>query len=511
MAAGKFDATFLAEDLQCDTEQRYIIKLLPTNQHVTPEQFVTLKKKFKQEARILEVLGSQHPQILSLHDHFSLVVVGFNSSQINADRTDKLFYLVEEYVEGQTLTQEFKQRGPFRETEVLDILQQILSILQFIHEHEYRVVHEDIHPDNILRDYQGQVHLANFGAIRRVIAEETIGVSIRPPNLWVVPPEQRAGQPLSPSSDLYALATTMLWLLTDDDITALFDPQTQSWNWKPYIQVSDRLGTVLDKMLQSEASQRFQSAADAIAALNYETPVLLELDAPQPVSLAAKMATVFPQETLALGQVNGTHSTNGTHKMPLKESAIQTGELSRPKVRELDIYQPTPSKIVTPKPQPDSNSNNTPISSASISSAPISSAPSEHTRSLPSSPSEKTDQPISDALRQAAVLGSGGWLVVAMLASFLGTILASGLWLLMLSGVIFGLMAKHYSRIDQIRLLVIAIASAGLTLLLLPKAFRFLSLSQIVSQMLLLTLASGLFALILLLLSQSIYNMMSKK
>jgi hypothetical protein len=99
---------------------------------------------------------------------------------------------------------------------------------------------------------------------------------------------------------------------------------------------------------------------------------------------------------------------------------------------------------------------------------------------------------------------------VAALASFLGTVLASGLWILILAGVVFGFLAKNRSLFEKARLLTIAIASAGLTLLLVPQVFRAFSLAQTLPQMMLFALAAGLFALILILLSQLAHDFMLK-
>lgn len=91
------------------------------------------------------------------------------------------------------------------------------------------------------------------------------------------PPEQMAGGEVYPSTDLYALAVTAVMLLTGMDATELFDAYSNQWNWRTQATVSDALADVLNRMLISAPNQRFQSAAEVMAALTpAKTPVPLQ-------------------------------------------------------------------------------------------------------------------------------------------------------------------------------------------------------------------------------------------
>jgi serine/threonine protein kinase len=84
-------------------------------------------------------------------------------------------------------------------------------------------------------------------------------------------PEQVRGKAL-PASDLYSLGVTCVHLLTGVSPFDLFDINHDRWAWRDYLltetKVSDRLGQVLDKLLQSAISQRYQSATAVLQALN---------------------------------------------------------------------------------------------------------------------------------------------------------------------------------------------------------------------------------------------------
>ncbi|MEO0869140.1 MAG: serine/threonine protein kinase, partial [Cyanobacteria bacterium J06642_11] len=81
------------------------------------------------------------------------------------------------------------------------------------------------------------------------------------------PSEQLQSGRAYPSSDLYALAVTVIVLLTGKEPHELFDDTSLSWNWQPYAAVSDSLATVLNKALSYRPGDRYQSVSDISRAL----------------------------------------------------------------------------------------------------------------------------------------------------------------------------------------------------------------------------------------------------
>jgi serine/threonine-protein kinase len=109
------------------------------------------------------------------------------------------------------------------------------------------------------------------------------------------PPEQMAGSQVYPSTDLYALAVTIITLLTGKDAGELYDSYNNQWDWRKYAQVSDGLADILDRMLLPAPNQRFQSAQDvqdAIAA--HQTPPPQPLNPSPPVRVPNPVRTVPP-------------------------------------------------------------------------------------------------------------------------------------------------------------------------------------------------------------------------
>jgi serine/threonine protein kinase len=114
----------------------------------------------------------------------------------------------------------------------------------------------------------GRLYLLDFGAVKQV----TAGVSLQSSMVFGTPgfasSEQMAGRQVYPSTDLYSLAVTCLYLLTGIQPADLYDTYNDRWNWRAHTQISERLGKILDRMLQPVPSQRFQEAVEVLEALN---------------------------------------------------------------------------------------------------------------------------------------------------------------------------------------------------------------------------------------------------
>ncbi|NER50314.1 MAG: hypothetical protein F6J92_27295 [Symploca sp. SIO1A3] len=81
-----------------------------------------------------------------------------------------------------------------------------------------------------------------------------------------------SGAQVYPSTDLYALAVTVITLLTSKDPGDLYDSYSNQWNWRGYTQVSDTLEAVLNRMLLPTPNQRFSSSQEVMDALKHQSP-----------------------------------------------------------------------------------------------------------------------------------------------------------------------------------------------------------------------------------------------
>jgi serine/threonine-protein kinase len=278
LGRGGFGAAFLAHDRRFPGMRFCVVKLFQPPSNFTPEQLEIAENLFEREANVLAYIGEEHDQIPKLFAFFPMLVPSLQPGQ-----QDQFFYLVQEYIDGQNLEEELVQNGKLSEQQALELLQEILKILKFIHDRQ--IIHRDIKPSNIMRRRDGKLFLLDFGAVKQVTAVSAFGAgsSTGIYTVGFAAPEQIAGNQVFPSTDLYALAATTLNLLTGQEPTKLVDPYSNKWIWREQVNVDRHLGYILDKMLLPAAKQRFQSADEVLAAISqYVIPPKIPHNPPTP-------------------------------------------------------------------------------------------------------------------------------------------------------------------------------------------------------------------------------------
>ncbi|MEM1172440.1 MAG: GUN4 domain-containing protein [Cyanobacteria bacterium P01_H01_bin.35] len=255
LGQGGFGRTFLAVDEFKPSKPFCVIKqFLPQAQGT--QTVAKAAELFAQEAERLELLG-KHSQIPELFAYFSV---------------DSRQYLVQEFIKGETLQQELDSRGVFNESQIRELLIDLLSVLQFVHSHN--VIHRDIKPENIIRrEADKKLVLVDFGAAkvlpttqRRTVTGTVIG------SAEYCAPEQSMGKAKS-GSDLYSLGVTCLHLLTQMSPFDLYDVMEMEWVWRDCLNgnfVSDDLGKVLDRLVVQKPKLRYQKVEDVLADLGFD-------------------------------------------------------------------------------------------------------------------------------------------------------------------------------------------------------------------------------------------------
>lgn len=259
LGQGGFGAAFLACDRYSPRMRPCVVKQFQPSAQLTPSQLQTAQALFEREAEALEELGNPHPQIPDLYAYFEVAVPSRTGGT-----GDRCFYLAQEFIDGKTLEAELQEFGALTTEALLEILQAVLKILEFVH--AKGVIHRDIKPSNIMRDRQGVIYLLDFGAVRQATKGATKSTGIYSEGF--APPEQMQGGAVFPSTDLYALAVTCVMLLTNQQPTDLYDSYTGRWDWQPHAIAPDpHLAAVLDRMLRATPSDRYQSATEVLQAL----------------------------------------------------------------------------------------------------------------------------------------------------------------------------------------------------------------------------------------------------
>ncbi|WP_313931790.1 MULTISPECIES: serine/threonine-protein kinase [Nostoc] len=250
LGSGGSGDTYLAVDLDLPGRPHCVVKHFHPKDP-NPTVGAIAKKLFAREAEVLYQLGNDHEQIPRLFAHFD---------------EDGDFYLVQEYIDGHSLTQEIIPGQRLRENTVLNLLKDILEVLAFVHEHN--IIHRDIKPQNLMRRHSdGKIVLIDFGSIKKIGALGA-GLTVVVGTPGYMPSEQAKGKPKL-SSDIYAVGMIGIQALTGLIPSQLQeDPNTGEVIWRHHAQVSDAFADILDKMVCDRHSQRYQSAAEALEALN---------------------------------------------------------------------------------------------------------------------------------------------------------------------------------------------------------------------------------------------------
>ena len=247
----RFSTVYMAEDLEqldrppCEIEQfqsQYDREVLGA------QSWQKIRQDFMERGTLLKKVA-QHPQIPQLLAFFEC---------------DREFYVVREYLEGETLSQKLTS-SLVSETEAVSWLHEILEILKTVHHSE--VVHSNIQPSSLLQHRNGTKFLTNFASIENaVLPDDTILISN-----FSAPEPQSTGDY---SSDLYALGKTIIYALTGEVAQFIQANSAKSSDSKiPSANIKPELANVLNKMV-AEPNLRYQSAAEVLAELNTESNVV---------------------------------------------------------------------------------------------------------------------------------------------------------------------------------------------------------------------------------------------
>ena len=184
IGGGGMANVYLAHDMILDRD--VAVKMLRLD-FANDDEFI---RRFHREAQSATSLA--HPNIVSIYD------VG---------EEDGLYYIVMEYVDGQTLKQYIQQHAPVPVEEALDIMKQLTSAISDAHHNH--IVHRDIKPHNILIDSSGTVKITDFGIAMALSATSITQTNSVLGSVHYLSPEQARGGMANKKSDIYSIGIVM--------------------------------------------------------------------------------------------------------------------------------------------------------------------------------------------------------------------------------------------------------------------------------------------------------------
>ncbi len=327
--AGGFCQTYLTKDISIADSPSCVIKQLKQTSSNVANYLPTFDELLGREAEALKKLGNYDrvPQLLA---HFE---------------EDNEFYLVQELIVGHPLTEELNAGEQWSETQVIELLHEVLSILEYIH--SQGLIHRDIKPSNLIRRQRDRkLVLIDFGAVKQawtqVITEGgktstnyafgmAATIAIGTPGY--APPEQERGIP-RPNSDIYALGIIAVQAITGLEPTQIpEDQETGEILWQHHAQVSDRLTKILDNMVRYHFKERYQTATEVIQALQVqEDSVTQPVIVPAPAKTNRTDSPIFTKTIMGIGlaislMIGGYYLVKALPQQaaPIKQSGLFKG------------------------------------------------------------------------------------------------------------------------------------------------------------------------------------------
>ena len=355
LGSGGHAYVFLARQEGLDRE--VAVKLLKSApalrlEDLPEDKLEVMIKRFEHEARTISQL--RDPGTITMYD--------YGSTQ------DGLFYMVTEYIQGESLKQLLKREGALAPRRAVKILEQLLYSLQ--EAHALGVLHRDIKPDNIMLfthlGRRDRVKLLDFG-IAKLVDQSTDSTDLTAEGSLVgtpryIAPERIRGEELTPASDLYGLGLVVHEMLTGERVlpgkrgvhalqSQLNDP---SINLPDHVCAPGALRQIVDRLTKKDLEERYKLAEQVIHDLeHWQRADLTEIGSEQAATLrlnaavTERSAAIDP--TQVLEAVRHAHEGTSTLRWDTnKEARVEPATGSTSSSLLEPSSPPPPARTSTP-------------------------------------------------------------------------------------------------------------------------------------------------------------------
>ncbi len=240
-------------------ERHVAIKAIHSTYTTNPE----IVLRFRQEAKVQASL--MHPNIVSLHNFFP---------------ENDIYYMVMEYVDGETLSNRLKRVGLIPPHKCIPMFIQMLQAVDYAHRNG--IIHRDIKPSNILIDKNNNIKVMDFGIAKLVGEKGLTKTGMKMGTIYYMSPEQVIGdKEIDKRSDIFSLGITFFEMLTgqlpsstdtESDfklMQQIVDNKLPSVK-KYYPYVPEKVDEAIAMATKKDRSERFRSCQEFIDFVKYE-------------------------------------------------------------------------------------------------------------------------------------------------------------------------------------------------------------------------------------------------
>jgi predicted Ser/Thr protein kinase len=280
LGRGGMGVVYLARDVMLD--RAVAMKVLPP--HLAAQE--EMRERFLREARTAARLA--HPNVVPVH---------------RADEIDGAAFFTMAFIEGETLAERIRDRGPLTPAEGIRIFREVAWALAYAHARG--VVHRDVKPENILLDRAtGRALVSDFGIARQADSARITQQGLVLGTFHYMSPEQVSGLELDGRSDVYSLGVVMYQALSGrlpfDGLTAPAVLMAHATRQPPPLRsvaadVPPALGSIVARCLEKRPEDRFPNCESLEMALEDA----LETSAPAIASLPEGMPDVLSEAQAA--------------------------------------------------------------------------------------------------------------------------------------------------------------------------------------------------------------------
>jgi serine/threonine protein kinase len=252
LGEGKAIRTYLVKDRDVPNQDQCLVKeLTPASTDV--DSLGRIQSLFNERFKALEKLNG--------HDQIPRLSASFEENQ--------KFYSVQEFIEGHNLDIEIMSNQLWNESEVINLLVEVLEVLKFVHDQD--MYHLNLKPSNLRRRQNGRIVLIDFGTLKEIhvlaIPEAAANQSLG--ETGYIPPD--ADSRSRASQDIYALGMIGIEALTGNSPQNLSMDRSSGeliWRYavadKPMVKISGRLEAILNKMVRHRNEDCYHDVAEVL-------------------------------------------------------------------------------------------------------------------------------------------------------------------------------------------------------------------------------------------------------